>query len=122
MLQVPQASLEDRFTGPMVILVNKDSGSASELFTGVLQRRGRATVMGRNTAGQVMLKSMFNFDDQSMVVLITARGHFPDGKTFSFQGVTPDQPVPSEHDSDAVLAAAMFLYKKSNEPAPPSGI
>ncbi len=65
-LDVPTIPDNFHYDGPMVILVNEKSGSASELFSGVLQRRRRAVLMGQNSAGQVMLKSMFHFDDESM--------------------------------------------------------
>ncbi len=90
LLHVPEIPEELRFDGPMAILVNEKSGSASELFSGIMQRRGRATLIGQNTAGQVFLKSMFYLSDNSMVLLVTARGHHPDGQVFSFSGVRPD--------------------------------
>ncbi len=107
-LDVPFIPERFRYHGPLVILVNKESGSASELFSGVLQKRGRAILMGANTAGQVMLKSMFNFDDQSMLLLVTARGHFPDGSVFSFGGLIPDRRE-EDKNVDLVNAAALYL-------------
>lgn len=109
-LDVPEIPAAYRFPGQMVILVNEKSGSASELFTGILQRRGRATVMGINTAGQVFLKSMFHFDDESMVLLVTARGHYPDGEVFSFQGLIPDEEI-SAGDVDLLRHAAEYLQR-----------
>jgi carboxyl-terminal processing protease len=107
-LSVPEIPERFRYTGDVVILVNEKSGSASELFTGILQSRGRAVVMGENTAGQVFLKSMFPFADDSMVVLVTARGHYPDGRVFSFDGITPDQPTDSQRE-DLLEYAARYM-------------
>jgi Periplasmic protease len=59
-LDVPVINGEYQYQGPIVILVDEGSGSASELFAGVMQFRGRAAVIGTNTAGQVLLKSMFS--------------------------------------------------------------
>jgi C-terminal peptidase prc len=106
-LFVPAIPTRFHYQGDIVILVNKESGSASELFSGVLQSRGRATIMGANTAGQVFLKSMYNFADESMLLLVTARGHLPDGRVFSFDGVEPDQKVTGE--ADLVKLAAEYL-------------
>ena len=64
--------------------------------------------MGTKTAGKVFLKCMFRFDDESMLYLITARGHFPDGSVFDFNGVTPDYPV-TEEKADLVRMAANYL-------------
>lgn len=112
-LDVPEIPEEYKFEGPMVLLVNKESGSASELFSGVLQQRGRAVLMGENTAGQVMLKSMFDLDDKAMLLLITSRGHYPDGRTFSFNGLVPDNNVTPDYQPDLVKIAAVYLYKVS---------
>lgn len=110
-LDVPEIPPEYHYQGNIVILVNEKSGSASELFTGILQRRGRAVVMGTNTAGQVLLKSMFYFDDDSMVLLVTARGFHPDGTVFSFKGVSPD--VREElSDDELIHFAGQYLAGK----------
>lgn len=109
MLDVPSIPEELRFSGPMVILVNKQSGSASELFSGVMQRRGRAVLMGENSAGQVMLKSMFHFADGSMALLITSRGYDDKGVPFSFQGLTPDRAISDAEMPDILKYAALYL-------------
>lgn len=109
-LDVPAIPERFHYKGPIAILVNKASGSASELFTGILQDRGRAVVMGANTAGQVFLKSMFPFEDESMLLLVTARGHYPDGKAFSFDGVVPDEKAPEDN---IIRRAAEYLAAKN---------
>jgi C-terminal peptidase prc len=115
MLDVPSIPEELKFDGPMVILVDKKSGSASELFSGVLQRRGRAVLMGTNSAGQVMLKSMFHFKDGSMALLITSRGYDDKGVPFSFDGLTPDRAIAEEEMPDILKYAALYLvYMNKN--------
>lgn len=109
-LDVPRIPEKYRYHGDIAILVNKGSGSASELFSGIMQWRKRATLIGTNTAGQVFLKSMFNFDDKSMVLLVTARGHRPDGEVFSFQGLTPNVSSP-ENTDDLIHYAANYLVE-----------
>ncbi|MCA9409064.1 MAG: PDZ domain-containing protein [Candidatus Omnitrophica bacterium] len=109
LLDVPEIPQQYKYDGPIVILVDKKSGSASELFSGVLQRRRRAVLMGENSAGQVMLKSMFHFDDDSMVLLITSRGFHPDGMPFSFNGLTPDRRYDDIKEEDIVDYATKYL-------------
>lgn len=118
-LDVPKIPEEFQYKGDIVILVDHESGSASELFSGIMQFRGRATVMGKNTAGQVFLKSMFNFDDQSMLLLVTARGHKPDGSVFSFSGVEPNVSVETQADA-LIHEAAEYLVSQPREKAPKS--
>ncbi|MCK5601370.1 hypothetical protein KAR91_05870, partial [Candidatus Pacearchaeota archaeon] len=111
LLDVPKIPGELHYDGPMVILINEKSGSASELFSGILQRKGRAVLMGQNSAGQVFLKSMFHFSDDSMALLITGRGHHPDGAVFSFNGLTPDRIIAKDEEIDIIdYAAAYFVY------------
>jgi carboxyl-terminal processing protease len=112
-LDVPQIPDEYKFKGPIAILVDEGSGSASELFTGIMQFRGRATVFGVNTAGQVLLKSTFNFDDGSMVALVTAPGYYPDGSRFSFNGITPDSIIMDAPKDGLINFAAVFLAAQS---------
>lgn len=112
-LDVPELPEGYHYRGDMVILIDKQSGSASELFSGVLQKRGRAELMGENSAGQVFLKSMFFLSDQSMVLLVTARGHHPDGTVFSFDGLTPDVAVADGEKADGLIRyAAQYLLDK----------
>jgi carboxyl-terminal processing protease len=114
-LDVPTIPSRYWYDGPIVIFIDKNSGSAAELFSGILQKRKRAVLMGVNSAGQVMLKSMFNFDDESMLLLITSRGHHPDGSVFSFGGLVPDKRVEGEDDDVLIRSAvAYFVYVYKN--------
>ncbi len=112
-LDVPKIPKKKKFDGSLAILVNEGSGSASELFSGVLQKRDRAVLFGQTTAGKVLLKSMFHFDDESMVLLVTGRGFFPDGEVFSFDGLGPDYPI-QDQDIDLVHFAANYLKEHMN--------
>ncbi len=114
-LDVPVIPEEYRFKAPIVILVNEMSGSASELFSGIMQFRGRAVVMGTNTAGQCLLKSTFSFDDGSMVGLVTAPGYFPDGTRFSFSGLTPDTIITDAPKDGLINLAAAYLAMKAQQ-------
>ena len=114
-LRVPASPPGLHYDGELVILVDKKSGSASELFSGVLQHSGRAVLMGTNSAGQVFLKSMFPFADGSMMLLVTARGHYPDGGVFSYDGLVPDDQV-LDPKTDLVKYAAQYLLKKTKQP------
>jgi len=111
-LEVPSFDPQSKFTGPIVILVDADTGSAAELFAGIMQFRGRAVVLGVNTAGQILLKSMFPVGDGSSVALVTARTHYPDGSVFGFDGITPNKII-SDAPKDGLinLAAALIAMK-----------
>ncbi len=98
---------------PMVVLVDKSTGSAAELFSGVLQDRKRALVFGEATAGQVLLKSLYDLSDGSTMAMVNARGHFPDGRPFPFDGVHPNELFTPEQKDQAVSLAAKYLLLRS---------
>ena len=81
------------FAGPVAILVDELTASASECFAGALQSIGRARVFGRQTMGQALpasTKSLPNGD-----VLLHAIGDFvtATGRTLEAVGVVPDEVV-----------------------------
>jgi carboxyl-terminal processing protease len=90
------------FGGPVAILIDDLTGSASECFTGALQSIGRARVFGRRSMGQALpalFQPLPNGD-----VLLYAFGDFvtPSGVRLEGRGVVPDVEVPL---SRAALAA-----------------
>ena len=114
-LDVPAIDPQYQFTGPIVILVDADTGSAAELFSGIMQFRGRAVVLGVNTAGQILLKSMFPMGDGSSIALVTARTHYPDGTVFGFDGITPDKIISGAPKDGLINLAAAFIAMKTKQ-------
>lgn len=112
-LVIPRLPAAFHYDWPLAILVNKDSGSASELFTGIMQDRKRVIVMGQDTAGQVLLKSIFDMSDGSSLAIVVARGHFPDGRPFPFDGVKPNEYIPDDKKDELVTMSAKYLFLKA---------
>ncbi|MBF0511368.1 MAG: PDZ domain-containing protein [Candidatus Omnitrophica bacterium] len=111
-LDVPAIDPQYQFRAPMVVLVDADTGSAAELFSGILQFRKRAIVLGVNTAGQILLKSMFPMGDGSMLALVVSRGFYPDGTVFGFDGITPNNIIKDAPKDGLInLAAALIAMK-----------
>ena len=78
------------YTGPVYLLVDKKTGSAAEMLSGVLQAKKRGILAGQKTAGATYLKSIYDFDDGSMVFMITSLTFFPDRRVFPKNGLIPD--------------------------------
>ncbi|MDE1921649.1 MAG: PDZ domain-containing protein [Candidatus Omnitrophica bacterium] len=114
-LDVPDIGAQYQFDGPIVILVDADTGSAAELFTGIMQFRKRAVVLGVNTAGQILLKRMFPMGDGSMLALVVARGYYPDGQVFGFDGITPNKIITGAPKDGLINLAAAYIEMQTQQ-------
>jgi carboxyl-terminal processing protease len=76
---------------PMVVLVDHDSASSSEIVAGALQDSGRAKVVGVNTFGTGTVLQPFKLSDGSVIFLGTADWLTPNGNRIFGKGITPDE-------------------------------
>lgn len=78
------------FDLPMVVLVNKNSASASEIVAGALQENGRALVVGEETYGKGVAQSVISLADGGQLAFTSFEWLTPDRQTIAQQGITPD--------------------------------
>lgn len=78
---------------PMVVLVDGDSASASEITTAALHDYHRATVIGQKTFGKGSVQVDFPLPDGADLHLTVERWYGPNGETIEGSGVTPDHAV-----------------------------
>jgi C-terminal processing protease CtpA/Prc len=101
---------------PLVILVDRDTVSNGEIFSGVLQHSVRATIVGGPSAGNVETLSAFDFPDESRA-WIAAETFAPNGLApgvWEGIGILPDLELRTRWDlfteeTDPALAAAVDL-------------
>lgn len=67
--------------GKVIILVNEESASASEILAGAIQDWDRGLVVGRRTFGKGLVQSPFPLPDGSMLRLTVARYYTPAGRS-----------------------------------------
>ena len=75
---------------PVAVLVDGGSASASEIVTGALRDRGRATVVGTHTFGKGLVQEVENLSNGGELKLTTAHYYLPDGETIiTHKGIKP---------------------------------
>ena len=90
------------FRGPMVVLTDRASASASEIVAGHLKDTGRAVVLGdRSTHGKGTVQTVFGMgpDRYGSMKITTARFYRVDGRSTQLKGVESDIHLPSLLDS-----------------------
>ncbi len=99
---------------PLVVLVNGDSASASEILAGALQDNQRAVLVGEKTYGKGLVQTIYPLPDGGALKLTTQKYYTPDGIDINEIGITPDYIVQQEIDaaSDLQLEKAVELVKK----------
>jgi carboxyl-terminal processing protease len=108
---------------PLVVLVNANSASASEIVAGSLEKHGRAQLVGTVTFGKGSVQQDFPLPDGSDLHITIRHWFLPDGSSVEQKGLTPDDSValasPTDmydvgkpaagHAKDAQLNAALAL-------------
>jgi carboxyl-terminal processing protease len=96
------------YDGPMVVLINRYSASASEIFAGALQDYGRAVIIGQQTYGKGTVQNMFDLNQFSknsnygQLSLTIAKYYRITGGSTQHRGVIPDINLPSFIDLSKV--------------------
>lgn len=67
--------------GKLVVLVDENSASASEVLTGALQDWDRATIVGRRTFGKGLVQEQYDLSDGAALRLTVARYYTPSGRS-----------------------------------------
>ena len=87
--------------GPMAVMVNRLSASASEIFAGALQDYGRALVIGGQTFGKGTVQTLIPLN-RGQLKLTAAKFYRVSGQSTQHQGVIPDIAFPALVDNDNI--------------------
>ncbi|MFQ5730353.1 MAG: S41 family peptidase [Planctomycetaceae bacterium] len=112
---------------PLVLLVDGDSASASEIVAGAIRDHHRGLIVGRQTFGKWSVQSIFPMNEKMGFRMTTAKFYSPNGHNLSKVGVKPDVVVktapkrplryraprtPEEWKDDTDLSKAVEIIRK----------
>ena len=90
---------------PIVVLINGNSASASEVLAGAILDHGVGTLVGEQTFGKGTVQRIFGLPDGSAVKLTIARYFTPSGTSIHGYGITPNHIVEMDSTYTARIAA-----------------
>lgn len=110
-IQEPSRSIA--YTGPLVVLVDQFSASASEIFAAAIQDYGRGIVVGQKTFGKGTVQTLIDLDrgirskdNGGRLKLTIAKFYRINGHSTQLRGVEPDIALPSAIDAERFAESA----------------
>ena len=85
---------------PVEVLVDGGSASASEIVTGALRDRRRATIVGTRTFGKGLVQEVERLSNGGVLDITVANYYLPSGKTISTKGIKPQVRAADDPDTD----------------------
>lgn len=89
------------YKGPLMVLINRLSASASEIFAGAIQDYGRGLVVGGQSFGKGTVQVQLPVQE-GQIKLTESKFYRVSGTSTQHQGVVPDIALPSIYDVDKV--------------------
>lgn len=106
---------------PLVVLVDANSASASEILAGAIKDYGIGTLVGTTTFGKGIVQRIMKLSDGSAVKLTVSKYYTPKGNNIHEIGISPDVEVPFESEpyledgTDNQLNRAVEVLKEKME-------
>lgn len=89
------------YKGPIVILINSNTASASEFFSSILQDYNRALLLGSNTLGKATMQTILSLDEDKntdFLKITINKFYRVTGKSHQYVGVKPDVMLPEFYE------------------------
>lgn len=120
------AHVEGTWHVPLTVIIDQESASAAEIFSGAIHDHHRGTIVGVRSFGKGSVQGIFQLDGtDSGLRLTTAKFYSPQGKPYTRVGVEPDvvvhqaaRPINGSvaGKDDAMLAAALQIARNAALP------
>ena len=90
---------------PMVVLVNGNTASASEIFSGNIQAFGKGTIVGTTTYGKGVMQQLFyTNEERTAAVKLTVADYYINGdKNVNGGGIVPDVEVELSEEASRLV-------------------
>ncbi|MBV1869383.1 MAG: carboxy terminal-processing peptidase [Gammaproteobacteria bacterium] len=95
------------YDGPLAVMVNRMSASASEIFAGAIQDYGRGIILGGQTFGKGTVQSLLPLHNNGQLKLTLAKFYRISGESNQNKGVIPDISFPSIYNQDEIGESAL---------------
>lgn len=98
---------------PLVVLINKNSASASEILSGAIQDTKAGTIIGNTSYGKGSVQTILPMFEDDAVKLTIAKYYTPSGRSIDGTGITPDIEINLDENatSDTQLNKALEVLK-----------
>ena len=96
--QVVKSDAEHALKLPLAVLVNGNSASASEVFSGAVQDYGIGTIIGTTTYGKGIVQELYQLPDGTCLKITTSEYYTPNGRSIHGVGIQPDIEVEYVYD------------------------
>ena len=103
------------FDHPLVVLINGESASASEIVAGALRDNRRAVVIGQPSFGKGSVQTIFELPKEQALKLTIARYYTPLGTSIQNRGIMPDiwlQPLEKKKENLNLLGEYRYRSEK----------
>ena len=140
--QLDDPSPGSLYSGPLVVLVDRYSASASEIFAGAIQDYGRGYIVGQRTFGKGTVQNVVPLEDrwsrkpaEGQLTITIGKFYRVTGESTQHRGVEPDIPLPSAIDMNEVgessleaalpwdrITTANFQHYNSPTPVPAASV
>lgn len=98
---------------PLVVLINKNSASASEILSGAIQDTKAGTIIGNTSYGKGSVQTILPMFEDDAVKLTIAKYYTPSGRSIDGTGITPDIEINLDENAtlDTQLDKALEVLK-----------
>jgi len=102
------------YNWPLVVIVDKGTASAAELFAGALQIHKRARLVGQKTFGKGVFQSLVPLSSEAGLYITLGPYYLPDGSSVEGIGITPDVPLSQGIPENVIMRKTLSILKATN--------